>query len=709
MGRKRGRRRALKLKLKRDTILSLVSFVFIGLGLLVTISFAGQGAWLRSIHLYLSRNFGAATLMLPFLCISAGLMLTQLKWFIAKPNVFLGAVLIFLGLLGLLKTGSTGQEIFLNLSVLITPIGSSVMLALIVLSGIIVMTESSLAEWLTFIGKIFQRKPKLTITGTDKKLGVIDTAPALKGELKIKGGISQTDVDVSSEPTKPSTPVPSATTSESGPPHSAIVNRTDRSTAHIYQAPSIDLLSPKLGAPADRGDPKQNAHIIETTLNSFGIRAHVDEANQGPAITQYALSIAQGTKLSRITALQNDLALALAAPTGQIRIEAPIPGRSLVGIEIPNRRPEMVTLRKILMDPALKRNKSKLAFGLGLNVSGEVVTTDLTKMPHVLIAGSTGSGKSVAINAIIMQLLFRASPEEVKFIMVDPKRVELTPYNGIPHLITPVIVEPEKVLNALQWAVKEMRNRYSLFSEVGARNIEAFNQMAAFQSLPYIVIIIDELADIMLFAPAKVEDAITRLAQMARAVGIHLILATQRPSVDVLTGLIKANIPCRIAFNVTSMIDSRVIIDSPGAEKLIGRGDMLYIPPDQAKPSRIQGAYVSEEEVSKVLDFIKAQNPSVEYQEEITARTENSVPGVLDEELDPLFEKAIEVMLQHQKASASLFQRFLQIGYARAARVLDQLHQAGVVGPGDGAKPRAILIKSLDEWHAMKNGNNKPS
>lgn len=708
MGRKRGRRRALKLKLKRETIMSLVSFAFIGFGILIAVSFAGQGAWLKSTHAYISSNFGAATLILPFLFISAGLMLTQLKWFIAKPNVFLGAVLIFLGLLGLLKTGSTGHMIFANLSALISPIGSTIMLFIVLLSGVIVMTESSLAEWLNFIGTIFQKRPNFNPAG--KPDSKFDLLSPKKQELKIKGGMSPTETEIAPESAKTSTPAqPAAPATESGPPHSAIINKAESGAAlHIYQAPSIDLLSPKLGAPADRGDPKQNAHIIETTLNSFGIRAHVDEANQGPAITQYALSISAGTKLSRITALQNDLALALAAPTGQIRIEAPIPGRSLVGIEIPNRRPEMVTLRKILMDPSLKKNKNKLAFGLGLNVSGEVVTADITKMPHVLIAGSTGSGKSVSVNAMIMQILFRASPEEVKFIMVDPKRVELTPYNGIPHLISPVIVDPDKVLNALNWAVKEMKNRYQLFAEVGARNIEGFNQMAAFQSLPYIIIIIDELADIMLFAPAKVEDAITRLAQMARAVGIHLVLATQRPSVDVLTGLIKANIPCRVAFNVTSMIDSRVIIDSPGAEKLIGRGDMLYIPPDQAKPSRIQGAYISEEEVKAVLDFIKSQNPVVEYQEEITSKLESPVPGVLDEELDPLFEKAIEVMLQHQKASASLFQRFLQVGYARAARVLDQLHQAGVVGPGDGAKPRAILIKSLEEWKAMQNpGNNK--
>jgi S-DNA-T family DNA segregation ATPase FtsK/SpoIIIE len=695
MGRKRGRRRALKLKLKRETILNIVSLMFIVIGLLMIISFAGRGSLLSAIQTWLRANFGFSALILPFLIISAGLMLTQLKWTVAKPNVFLGGTLLFAGVLGLGKGGSVGQEIFLNLSELILPAGTIILLIAICLSGIMIMTESSLAEWLVKLSFPFGKKSSGMADARDKKALNLSLLGQKMPELKIKGGqVAEPEVNESTDK-----PAPAAAPVTVEPAHSAIVNKPG-DTQIIYQYPSVELLSQKMGAPADRGDVKQNAHIIEETLDSFNIRARVEEANQGPAVTQYALNISRGTKLSRITALQNDLALALAAPTGQIRIEAPIPGRALVGIEIPNHRPEMVSLKKMLVSPLLKKAKSRLAFGLGLNVAAEAVVADLTRMPHVLIAGSTGSGKSVLVNSLIMQLLFRASPEEVKFIMVDPKRVELTQYNGIPHLITPVIVDPEKVLNALNWAVNEMNNRYKMFAEVGARNIEGYNQMSSFQSLPYIIIIIDELADIMLFAPAKVEDAVTRLAQMARAVGIHLVLATQRPSVDVLTGLIKANIPCRIAFNVTSMIDSRVIIDMPGAEKLIGRGDMLFIPPDQSKPSRIQGAFVSEEEVKDVIDFIKNQAPQVEYQEEITQKQGPGIVGASGqvEDLDPLFEPAIEVMLQHQKASASLFQRYLQVGYARAARILDQLEQAGVVGKGEGAKPRAILIKSMDEW-----------
>jgi len=338
-------------------------------------------------------------------------------------------------------------------------------------------------------------------------------------------------------------------------------------------------------------------------------------------------------------------------------------------------------------------------------VSGAPITYDLAKMPHLLIAGSTGSGKSVCVNAFIASILFRASPSEVKLILVDPKRVELTQYNAIPHLLTPVIVEVEKVVSALKWAMGEMDRRYKLFAEVGARNIEGYNEMSGFQALPYIVIFIDELADIMMFAPVEVEDCVTRLAQMARATGIHLVVATQRPSVDVITGLIKANIPARISFAVSSMIDSRVIIDGPGAEKLLGKGDMLFIPPDQAKPSRIQGAFVSDTEIRKLIDFLKQQGIAPQYTEEVTTMPVNNSKGKRGvmgasevENRDDLFEDAIRVITQHEKASASLLQRRLSIGYARAARILDELEQAGIIGPGEGAKPRDVLYKSYEQY-----------
>jgi len=390
--------------------------------------------------------------------------------------------------------------------------------------------------------------------------------------------------------------------------------------------------------------------------------------------------------------------MALAAPGGQIRVEAPIPGRSLVGIEVPNHSLEVVPLHKIIESEAMKQAKSKLTIPLGLDVAGNSKVADITKMPHVLIAGQTGSGKSVCVNSWISTLLYRASPQEVRFIMVDPKRVELTPYNGIPHLLTPVIVEPEKVVSALKWAVSEMEQRYKKFTEVGAKNIEGYNNMAGFQSLPYIVIVIDELAEIMLYSPAEVEDNICRIAQMSRAIGIHLVLATQRPSVNIITGLIKANIPTRIAFAVASMTDSRVILDTPGAEKLLGRGDMLYIPPDLAKPVRIQGCFISDKEIGRLIDFMKNQS-SADYNNEIVAQPVQSPaslsPNIMSidgEERDAVYSQAIDLIARSGKASASLFQRHLKLGYARAARLLDQLEKAGVVGPGHGAKPRDILI-----------------
>lgn len=468
----------------------------------------------------------------------------------------------------------------------------------------------------------------------------------------------------------------------------------------VWQYPPLSLLSESRGAQANRGNLKQNAQTIEKTLESFGIAAKVVEVNLGPTITQYALEIPMGTKLSKILTLQNDLALALATSTGNVRIEAPIPGKSQVGIEIPNISPEFVSLKNILSDEKLHSNKSKLAVGLGLDVSGSPIVSDIAKMPHILIAGTTGSGKSVLINALIATILFRASPQEVKLIIVDPKRVELTDYNDIPHLLTPVIIEPDKILSALKWAMSEMDRRYKMFHEAQVRNISSFNELSGFQALPYIVIVIDELQNLMEFAPVEIEDTIVRLAAMARATGIHLVVATQRPSVDVITGLIKANIPCRIAFNVSSMVDSRVILDQPGAEKLLGKGDMLYVPPDASKAMRIQGVYVSDTEIRNLIGFLKRSGIEPEYTEEVISMPIGKIRGGLqgDGAQDNLFEEAVRTVCQYDRASASLLQRRLKIGYARAARILDELEEAGVVGQGEGSKPRDVLVKNPDDY-----------
>jgi S-DNA-T family DNA segregation ATPase FtsK/SpoIIIE len=696
MGRKKGRRRApFKLKLKKDTLYSIASVILMAISAIIIFSFTGQGTLLNSMNQSLASNFGFATLFMPFIFVSAGLMMTQLNWKVARPNVFFGSLLIFTSILGLGRSGSIGKEIFLNLAVLVHSIGATILFFAVGLIGFTILTETPLSEIMLFISKIFSGFKSPRFSSKTKK-STISFESNKKSGFTIKG---TPEADPSEKKDSKADSKKSSQDKKEDFSTQIIANQPGAEPT-VWKFPSLDLLEDKIGGEADRGDIKKNAGIIEDTLDHFGIKTRVTEVNLGPAVTQYALEIKPGTKLSKISALQNDLALALAAPRGQIRIEAPIPSRSLVGIEIPNRTPEFVPLKRMLTSD-LKKDKSKISVALGLNVSNEPIVADVKKMPHILIAGATGSGKSVCINAFIATILFRASPNEVKFILVDPKRVELTPYNGIPHLLTPVIVEPEKVVSALKWSLAEMERRYKLFAEVGVRNIESYNEFSGFHALPYIMIIIDELADIMLFAPSEVEGTITRLAQMARATGIHLILATQRPSVDVITGLIKANIPCRIAFNVTSMVDSRVIIDTPGAEKLLGRGDMLYIPPEQSKPTRIQGAFVSDKEIKNLIGFLKTSGMEPQYTEEVTTKYNASkVAGAtgMGDDTDELFEDAIRLVIEYDRASASLLQRRLSVGYARAARIIDQLQAVGAVSVQDGSKPREVLIKNADEF-----------
>ncbi|MBI3291023.1 DNA translocase FtsK 4TM domain-containing protein [Candidatus Falkowbacteria bacterium] len=457
----------------------------------------------------------------------------------------------------------------------------------------------------------------------------------------------------------------------------------------------LELLDGKTTTPKG-GDLKANKMIIEKTLANFGIRAEMGDAQVGPTVTQYTLKPAEGVKLSRITGLGDNLALALAAHP--IRVEAPIPGKSLVGIEVPNQAAAIVPLKEILASNEFKSRQSNLAVAIGKDVMGRPWLYPLDRMPHLLIAGSTGSGKSVCINALILSLLYQNGPGELKFIMVDPKRVELPIYNGIPHLLTPVITDVKKTINALRWAIKEMENRFDLLSKFHNRNIASYNAEND-EKIPYIVIVIDELADLMAAAGPEVEAAVVRLSQMARAVGIHLVLATQRPSVDVLTGLIKANITSRIAFSVASLVDSRTILDMSGAEKLLGRGDMLYISAEISRPKRLQGAFASDAEIKRVATHLKKQ-AGPEYITEVVEKQQIKFDdfaskGFNDDEGDMLLEEAREVIVKAKKASASLLQRRLRIGYARAARILDLLEARGVIGPGDGAKPREVLINSL--------------
>lgn len=687
----------IKFKLKKSTVYSIFAFGFVVAGIILLLSFTKNGSSFIFINNLLDRYFGKVSFLFPFVLIFAGFSFLKLKLFFSGVNVSVGFALFFLSLNALTRGGLVGREFFGVLSDILTDVGAAIVYFAGVLVGLIVFFNTSVDQIVEFIQLLFKNVHRLfpsKLFGFFKNKSI----PSLSEKpMKIKGG-SKIIPGMSTN----AAPIINSSTIKKEPPllsDQLVANSLTK--AGLWEYPPYSLLSEANPQKADRGDVKKVATTIEKTLQSFSIGAKVVEVNLGPAVTQYALEIALGTKVSKITSLSNDLALATEAPTGQIRIEAPIPGRNLVGIEIPNRSLEVVTLKTMLESSVMSKSKSKLTVSLGLDVSGNPVVANIAKMPHVLIAGTTGSGKSVLVNSFITSLLFRASPAEVKLILIDPKRVELTGYNGIPHLMTPVIVEVEKILASLKWAMDEMDRRYKTFAERGVRNIDSFNELAGFQSLPYIVIFVDELADLMAFAPVEVEDAIARLAQMARATGIHLVIATQRPSVDVITGLIKANVPCRIAFNVSSMIDSRVILDTPGAEKLLGRGDMLYVPPDQAKPTRIQGAFVSDKEVRKLVDFLKEKNPPVEYTEEVISSPlvlkKSGGASMGNDGKDTLFEEAIRAVCQYDRASASLLQRRLSIGYSRAARILDQLEIAGVVGHAEGSKPRDVLAKNAEE------------
>lgn len=470
----------------------------------------------------------------------------------------------------------------------------------------------------------------------------------------------------------------------------------------IYHHPTVDLLNinskMKLRA-EDKKELIENANKLEGILNDFGVDAKVVQVTKGPSVTRFEIQPSPGVKVSKIVNLQDDIALGLAA--SGVRMEAPIPGKAAIGIEVPNRRQTPVFLREVLDSKEFKNSNNKLAFALGKDIAGKCVVGDLSKMPHMLIAGATGSGKSVCINTLIVSILYKYSPEEVKLLMVDPKVVELSVYNGIPHLLIPVVTDPKKAAAALNWAVNEMTKRYKLFADMSVRNVESYNALfekgIIEEKLPYIVMIVDELADLMMACPHDVEDYICRLAQMARAAGMHLIIATQRPSVDIITGVIKANIPSRISFAVSSGIDSRTILDSTGAEKLLGRGDMLYCPIGESKPLRVQGAFISEEEVEKVVSFVKDRDSKADYEASIIEHIENGIQGIGtstegEEQGDELINEAIKIVVEYNQASTSFLQRRLRVGFNRASRIMDELEERGIISEKDGSRPRQVLV-----------------
>lgn len=690
-----------RLKLRQKTIIAVGSIIAFILAALSALSLATSSYYLSFWRDFLLSNVGWLAYATPLIFASTGLVLQRVKWPFAQMNVLLGLITMTISLASLSSAlsaplgGSLGRLIWEELQSFITTIGAVILLVGMMLVGVVVLLNTSLSQLFKTLGLLFSLGVNIG-RGTSRLGGLFNRAPGnVGGQLKMSGiedrGKSKSSAKEPVDNLMSDTLVANVAGSH-----------------RVWRYPPYSLLSDRAGSPADRGDVKKNAAIIERTLESFGIQARVAEVNGGPAVTQYALEIAAGTKITKIANLQHDIALALATRTGTVRIEAPIPGKSLVGIEVPNHSLEIVTLKSILTSEEIKKHKSKLAVTLGKDTSSSPVIVDIDKMPHVLVAGTTGSGKSILIHQWINALLFRNSPDELKLILIDPKRVEMTSYNSIPHLLTPVIVESEKILSALKWAMAEMDRRYKLFQSVGVRNIQGYNEMSGFQALPYIVIFIDELADLMMFAPVEIEDAITRLAQLARATGVHLVVATQRPSVDVITGLMKANIPCRIAFNVSSMIDSRVIIDQPGAEKLLGRGDMLFLPPDASKPIRIQGVLVTDVETNNLVKYFKGMGIVPQYTAEVTEMPLGRIGGRggNDGERDDLFEEAVRTVCQYDRASASLLQRRLRIGYARAARIIDELEAAGIVGTGEGSKPRDVLVRNAEEYLASQQSQS---
>jgi len=707
--------------LKPETIRGIWSVGLFAVALLTLLSlfeFAGVvgEAWRRVLSFF----FGLGTLVLPIVLAIGGLLVLRGKQFVHVRARAIGLLAALLATLGLFHVGTATEEMvsaatagqgggWLGL-LLSLPLkaGFGLWAAVIIIVavgviGVLLLLDIGLTRFVPDV--MFKRRK------TDDEISVRGIG---EEEVKESGGLfkkravaaadqdgngsdeaDQDEEDDSAENTaepqeqEPEVTVRNVPDSDSKAPTGPALQVEDMD----YTPPSLDLLDSKMARPS-AGDIKSNVKKIRQALENFGIPVEMGDVSIGPTVTQYTFKPAEGVKLSAITALQSDLALALAAHP--VRIEAPIPGKALVGLEVPNQGVAVVRLREILSSEQYRQSDAPLTLSLGRDVAGTPIVADLAKMPHLLIAGATGSGKSVAINSLLLSLLYKNSPQMLKIILIDPKRVELTSYNTIPHLLAPVVTEPKKTIHALRWAVAEMDKRYELLSASGKRNIASYNKVAVGQKLPYIAIVIDELADLMAVAANDVEAAIVRLAQMARAVGIHLIVATQRPSVDVITGLIKANITSRIAFNVASSIDSRTILDHSGAEKLLGNGDMLYITANLSKPKRIQGAFVTEQEVERVTGELRGQGGEPEYVEAVTdGRAASASGGVTssgEEDVDDLLKEAKEVVIQNQKASASLLQRRLSVGYARAARLLDLMEERGWIGPGEGAKAREIFI-----------------
>lgn len=673
---RRGNNGGRETPLHPETKKSILFIVLFGLAIIFVLAATGEAGPLgAAFYGFFNNLFGWGYWLLPALSLVIGLTFLSAEERKLIGPTLTGGVIFVLASLGLIDIISPGNGGWVGVGVgtLETPFGTP--------ASIVITIIAIIVSFLVIINRplklnLFKKKDRAMEEDEELEINLPEEPPKERrsppagGEKKSKDEDEDFTIESKIEMPRATAPRP-------------IKN---------YVAPPLDLLVSSTEKPTI-GDLRANANVIKRTLDGFGIPVEMGEINVGPTVTRYTLKPAEGIKLSRITALSQDLAMSLAAHP--IRIEAPIPGKSLVGIEVPNKAAAVVRLGSLLLYPEAKKS-GDLSFALGRNVSGEPIFKDIERMPHLLVAGATGSGKSIMIHSIIMSLLYKNSPEMLRFLMIDPKRVELSVYNGIPHLLSPVITENKKSISVLRWAIQEMDRRYKLLLGEGSRDIKSYNKSGK-NNLPYLVIVIDELADLMTSYGREVEGSIIRLAQMARATGIHLLVSTQRPSVEVITGLIKANITSRIALQVASQIDSRTILDTAGAEKLLGSGDALFISADLSKPLRVQGAFITEEEIKKVTEFIKKNNESPDEGIAIANGTgeEGQVNLNFDDfdgdgDSDELLEEAVLTVRAAGKASASLLQRRLKVGYARAARLLDIMEEKGVIGPGDGAKPREV-------------------
>lgn len=662
-----------------ETIREVIAVLLVVLGVVELLALAGMAGRIGvSVDSILIKLLGGIRIAIPIVFIGTGIATWNPSKFMLRSTALFGALLIVLALAALISPsgGIIGKGVAELMVSLFGSFTSSILLFASLIVGTFLIMNTSFKNLLIAL-KAAAPEPQIRDASSAEKKpdeARVSVFEAVKKKLQGVGTTLQPVAQVATMPlnNKPHTQAP----------------------AGDWEFPPLDLLLYPTGK-ANPGNVVKNVEMIEKSLKDFGVEVTMGDVNIGPTVTQYTLKPNDGVKLTKITTRSTDLALVLAAPA--VRIEAPIPGKAAVGIEVPNKVAAMVTLRELLETEQAKSIKSNLSIPLGRDAAGAPVIADLKKMPHLLIAGSTGSGKSIAINSLIVGLLYQNTPSQLRMLLVDPKRVEFTQFNEIPHLLAPVITEPDKTVTTLKWALVEMERRYRRFQEVGSRDIDSYNGKFKDEQLPYIVIVIDELADLMATSAKEVEGAIVRLAQMARAVGMHLIVATQRPSVDVITGLIKANITTRVAFAVASQIDSRTIIDVGGAEKLLGRGDMLFSSSEFSRgPRRIQGCLITEKEIKGVTDFLK-EHSGPQYDEEVMNYSPSGMAGGIagggsgGEIDDNMYEDAKQTVVNAGKASASLLQRRLRVGYARAARLLDLLEEQGIIGPADGAKPREIL------------------